>query len=459
LDSAVIDLCGSWPPSPICYNSLGNEFYFLLTSRGYKNGQHVFYNRSQSETFTVFGETGPPCAGTGGGCPFVGAVTADGFELDNNVLVDSGREERIVADSYHLRVRPAVVDSTYRLALQETAVDSSGVDAVGLSVVDHPARLMVSASRDGRLYPHDRKLPLVRAIDDQGQDVTALFSAEADSNFHGYPEDFVVLNFGPPRPEGVHFFVVSDIKQPNGSILVQELQSVGGEQRWTTVSTLIPRKEWGEDVIDGENFHFAEVDSVRIRLLWTKEHKVDYVALLPDGREEIESRRLELTNAVHSGLGAVELALARSDGNQVPLRQGDVVFLTFEAPRLRAGWVREFIFETNGWWSGEDGEAARLRGPGGTPMVTLSQVQPTPFRTRTAANLVLPETAHVAAQVFDVRGRLVQVVGEGWWRAGEHEIAWEGDTHTGAMALPGVYFLRVAVNGRPLEAEKVVRIR
>jgi matrixin/flagellar hook capping protein FlgD len=58
----------------------------------------------------------------------------------------------------------------------------------------------------------------------------------------------------------------------------------------------------------------------------------------------------------------------------------------------------------------------------------------------------LREGSDVRLQVFDVAGRLLTTLVNGRREAGEHEVAWDGATSTGA-APSGVYFARVQTPG------------
>jgi hypothetical protein len=55
----------------------------------------------------------------------------------------------------------------------------------------------------------------------------------------------------------------------------------------------------------------------------------------------------------------------------------------------------------------------------------------------------LPRDGHVKLQVFDVAGRSLGTLVDGFRAAGEHEVAWDGSSSLG-RAASGVYFARVA---------------
>jgi DNA-binding beta-propeller fold protein YncE len=64
----------------------------------------------------------------------------------------------------------------------------------------------------------------------------------------------------------------------------------------------------------------------------------------------------------------------------------------------------------------------------------------------------------VRARVFDVAGRLVRQLYDGELPHGEHLLAWDGRTQTGELAPPGVFFVRVDVDGAAGRRTKLVRL-
>jgi matrixin/flagellar hook capping protein FlgD len=75
----------------------------------------------------------------------------------------------------------------------------------------------------------------------------------------------------------------------------------------------------------------------------------------------------------------------------------------------------------------------------GTPAVALAA---RPRLGGAILRFALAEGAEVRLQMFDVSGRLLTTLVDGYRPAGEHEIAWDGSTSIGQMPS-GVYFARV----------------
>jgi flagellar hook assembly protein FlgD len=62
----------------------------------------------------------------------------------------------------------------------------------------------------------------------------------------------------------------------------------------------------------------------------------------------------------------------------------------------------------------------------------------------------------VRLAVYDVNGRLVQVLQDGLVPAGEHAVRWNGTDREGLAAASGVYFCRLAVSGISLTKSMVL---
>jgi hypothetical protein len=90
--------------------------------------------------------------------------------------------------------------------------------------------------------------------------------------------------------------------------------------------------------------------------------------------------------------------------------------------------------------------ALSLTGQDPTPepgLPVLSPARPNPFITSTTFSVDLPKTSLLDVGVVDVGGRRVATVAHGVYAAGRQTFTWDGTN-----VRPGVYFLRLAVDGR-----------
>ncbi|MGD8395387.1 MAG: aminotransferase class I/II-fold pyridoxal phosphate-dependent enzyme [Candidatus Eiseniibacteriota bacterium] len=85
--------------------------------------------------------------------------------------------------------------------------------------------------------------------------------------------------------------------------------------------------------------------------------------------------------------------------------------------------------------------------PAPAPVTALGANLPNPFRHTTALSFTLATAAAVRLELYDVRGRLVRVLADGWRDAGRHALAWDGTDVQGRAVPSGSYFCRLAAAG------------
>jgi alpha-tubulin suppressor-like RCC1 family protein len=69
----------------------------------------------------------------------------------------------------------------------------------------------------------------------------------------------------------------------------------------------------------------------------------------------------------------------------------------------------------------------------------LAVAVPNPFNPRTTLRFDLAADSDVKLRIYDLRGRLVRHLAEGWWPAGPHETAWDGRNDEGVPVASGAY--------------------
>ena len=95
--------------------------------------------------------------------------------------------------------------------------------------------------------------------------------------------------------------------------------------------------------------------------------------------------------------------------------------------------------------------------------------RPVPFPNPTSASATVefrlepPENDpdaryHVEAEVFNVTGRRVRNAYSGDMAAGDRFIRWDGKLDGGQPAPPGIFFMRIVVDGTDHRTAKIVRV-
>lgn len=89
----------------------------------------------------------------------------------------------------------------------------------------------------------------------------------------------------------------------------------------------------------------------------------------------------------------------------------------------------------------------------------LQAPAPNPTSTSATVAFYLPRPGRVQLGVYDVSGRLVQMVEQRTYPAGYHSVVWRGLSSSGARMPAGVYFFRLKVDGKPAGAQKMIMVR
>lgn len=91
---------------------------------------------------------------------------------------------------------------------------------------------------------------------------------------------------------------------------------------------------------------------------------------------------------------------------------------------------------------------------------TLQQNYPNPFNPSTVVAYTIPEGALVPVSlvVYDLRGRLVRRLVQGYREAGGYSVSWDGRDENGGQVPSGVYLYRIAAGGF-VETRKMVLLK
>jgi hypothetical protein len=114
--------------------------------------------------------------------------------------------------------------------------------------------------------------------------------------------------------------------------------------------------------------------------------------------------------------------------------------------------------DANGWrhFTGADWMIRMTISPGigvesdyfsGLPeRISLSQNYPNPFNPSTNLHFGLPNSGQARIEIFDMMGRQVRMLIDGYFEAGYHSARWDGLCEDGSDAGSGVYYYRLSSN-------------
>jgi hypothetical protein len=86
-------------------------------------------------------------------------------------------------------------------------------------------------------------------------------------------------------------------------------------------------------------------------------------------------------------------------------------------------------------------------------------VAPNPMRTGTSVAFALPRAGHVELSIHDLAGRRVRTLLTGRQESGRSVNPWDARDEAGSRVASGVYFVRLQVDGRSVETDRVVLVR
>ncbi len=92
------------------------------------------------------------------------------------------------------------------------------------------------------------------------------------------------------------------------------------------------------------------------------------------------------------------------------------------------------------------------------PRKTRLLVQPNPSRRGTLVSFDMPAPGNSSLRVYDIAGRMVRVIADGWVVPGTHQVFWDGKDESGEPVTSGVYFVQHRTD-RITESLRVLIVR
>ena len=89
----------------------------------------------------------------------------------------------------------------------------------------------------------------------------------------------------------------------------------------------------------------------------------------------------------------------------------------------------------------------------------LEQNYPNPFNPTTTIPVALPKAAQIKVTIYNILGKVIQVVYNGRAEAGRHYLPWNGTDMSGKRVASGLYFYRLDIEGRESFTKKMVLMK
>ena len=77
----------------------------------------------------------------------------------------------------------------------------------------------------------------------------------------------------------------------------------------------------------------------------------------------------------------------------------------------------------------------------------LAPNYPNPFNARTKIDFAIDEPGIVSLTIFDIQGRLIRRLADGYYSAGVHSEIWDGRSDGGTLSSSGIYLYKLTFNG------------
>jgi flagellar hook assembly protein FlgD len=74
--------------------------------------------------------------------------------------------------------------------------------------------------------------------------------------------------------------------------------------------------------------------------------------------------------------------------------------------------------------------------------ITLYQNYPNPFNAGTVIRFDLPDECRVSIDIYDLLGRKVSSIVNGYYQSGSHEVLWDGISGSGNDLPTGIYLYK-----------------
>ncbi|MCD4691146.1 T9SS type A sorting domain-containing protein [bacterium] len=138
----------------------------------------------------------------------------------------------------------------------------------------------------------------------------------------------------------------------------------------------------------------------------------------------------------------------------------DSIELQFDATGLSEGdYYADILIDSNGGARVTVPVTLHVQGTGVETLpvsLVLFGNHPNPFNPTTRIAFSLPQPGNVKVSVFDVSGRLVRVLTDGEYAAGQGEVAWDGTDSVGKSVATGVYLYRMEAAGETRDGKMVL---
>jgi len=364
------------------------------------------------------------------GCPFLYTWNGEKFVEDNNILPTSELyPDKDVTDHYLLE-KPLVEQAEgYILKMAEYESELSYLNQVKLLTVDHPADIDVIVDQDGNILSIEKETKPLSCSDEKKKNQKSKVDYKDGECYIAEKGSHLIVTLDPTIDRAlVHPWIA--IK----AAYLPQLKVADGDT-WSDLSPVLSRWNWsggGVALPQGTD---------KIKIEFFTNNRLDYLGIVSCGEGDVKVQEGGLIEAKDSGGNSVKDLLLELDDKYAKLIPDNVITLCFDVPNKEPGWVRDFVFVSNGRYIRSGGGGGQTA-DSNIPIIHSLFLHPNPARNDMTIKFGIPKEERVSLKVYDVSGREVKTLVDGRLEAGYHTIRLDG------KSLPtGIYFARLATDG------------
>ena len=434
---------------------------------------YPYYDHVCSTPCTTCTGTNPPH-----GCPMLYSWNGKAYGLENNILPQSEggiRYSYDFIDFYPLFSLEANTAGEYDFEIREDEQEITYFDQIELYSVDAPddSPLAIDDNNSIVVLTKDIIRP-VSAVTHNGEDVLSLIQSGDGQEFTATGEGYidVVYQFNssgkpskagakaeggvaPPPPEKPIAKGSVPTNKSGINYNLYDLYAFNAKGDYEKVSRMYPRVNPFSTIVHASDF--IQNDSLKIRLEWTYQARIDSLPFIYTSDVAEQPLRLRLLRAFHSTDGDVAPALESPNDDDITLSPGQSIQLAFESPADSSKGARVLVMKAVGAYETDPG-VVKITHVDIPDKFEFAQNYPNPFNPSTSFKFALPEAADVRLEIYNILGRRVATVTDGRYEAGLHKVTWDGRGDGGWDIASGVYFAKIEA-GDFSSTKKVVVVK
>mgnify|MGYP000551245765 CR=1 FL=1 len=296
-----------------------------------------------------------------GGCPFAAIWDGEKYVLVNNILPNARSYENMTMVEDYLFIDPLLIEDTVKLKILEFQREMSYIDSISLFSFDYPSHYKVAQLDNGSpvlWHPEIIKIPSI-VINSNGSIVTDKIIWEDYLPYIGQKDDYIILEFSNISKAYDLLLIKADDTIIKLSLEVYVLIN----DTWSFIGRIIPREIYSWYAIDLDQYEIPYNDSLKMKIRFTAEHKIDFIALTMKAPDRVKLRKLKLFRAVHNRLGNSKYTVKSDDNRYIIILPGDELYLIFkDGEKLKRNYKRGYLLKVRGWYRTlSDEEFARYK--------------------------------------------------------------------------------------------------